>query len=87
MQTATWLTSRQLAEAAGRWDTRMISDDDGGILLPCAFGLQGDTLRAGSKGIYRVTAVEPLELHWHLDKKKTAMLLSMKLHVKVLAIA
>src|SRR5260221_5780929 len=29
MQTATWLTSRELAEAAGPWDTRLISDDDG----------------------------------------------------------
>ena len=29
MQTATWLTSRELAEAAGPWDTRLLSDDDG----------------------------------------------------------
>ena len=29
MQTATWLTSRELAEAAGRWDTRLHVDDDG----------------------------------------------------------
>jgi len=29
MQTATWLTSRELTEAAGFWDTRLLSDDDG----------------------------------------------------------
>lgn len=29
MQTATWLTSRELALAAGAWDTRLLSDDDG----------------------------------------------------------
>ncbi len=29
MQTATWLMSRELAEAAGPWDTRLLSDDDG----------------------------------------------------------
>ena len=29
MQTGTWLTSRELTEAAGPWDTRLISDDDG----------------------------------------------------------
>ena len=29
MQTATWLTSRELSEAAGPWDTRLLSDDDG----------------------------------------------------------
>jgi glycosyltransferase involved in cell wall biosynthesis len=28
MQTATWLVSRELTEAAGPWDTRMLSDDD-----------------------------------------------------------
>src|ERR1700740_1174171 len=29
MQTATWLTSRQLLEVAGPWDTRLSLDDDG----------------------------------------------------------
>src|SRR5438132_8451431 len=29
MQTATWLVSRDLTEAAGPWDTRLLADDDG----------------------------------------------------------
>ena len=29
MQTATWLVSRELTEAAGPWDTRLMGDDDG----------------------------------------------------------
>ena len=29
MQTATWLVSRELTEAAGPWDTRLLGDDDG----------------------------------------------------------
>src|SRR6516164_8950813 len=29
MQTGTWLTSRELAEAAGPWDSRLLNDDDG----------------------------------------------------------
>ena len=29
MQTASWLVSRRLAEAAGRWNTRLLGDDDG----------------------------------------------------------
>src|SRR5260370_17408980 len=29
MQTATWLVSRKLTEAAGSWDTSMLGDDDG----------------------------------------------------------
>jgi hypothetical protein len=29
MQTATWLVSRELTEAAGPWDTRLLADDDG----------------------------------------------------------
>ena len=29
MQTASWLVSRELTEAAGPWDTRLLGDDDG----------------------------------------------------------
>ena len=29
MQTGTWLVSRELADAAGAWDTRLLGDDDG----------------------------------------------------------
>ncbi len=29
MQTATWLTSRELADAAGPWNTQLLGDDDG----------------------------------------------------------
>src|SRR5437867_9152528 len=29
MQTATWLVSRELTDAAGPWDTRLLGDDDG----------------------------------------------------------
>src|SRR5207249_9922839 len=29
VQTASWLVSRELTEAAGSWDTRLLSDDDG----------------------------------------------------------
>lgn len=29
MQTGTWLVSRELTEAAGPWDTRLLGDDDG----------------------------------------------------------
>ena len=29
MQTATWLVSREVTEAAGPWDTRLLGDDDG----------------------------------------------------------
>src|SRR6266513_2001630 len=29
MQTATWLVSRELTDAAGPWDARLLGDDDG----------------------------------------------------------
>ena len=31
MQTASWLVSRELAEAAAPWDGRLLGDDDGEI--------------------------------------------------------
>ena len=45
MQTATWLVSRELTEAAGPWDTRLSLDDDGEVLLPRRSREQRDPFR------------------------------------------
>jgi GT2 family glycosyltransferase len=84
MQTATWLTSRELAEAAGPWDTRMISDDDGEYYCRVLLASKGTRFVPEAKVFYRVTAASRWSYIGTSDKKKTAMLLSMKLHVKYL---
>jgi len=84
MQTATWLTSRKLAEAAGPWDTRLISDDDGEYYCRVLLASKGTRFVPEAKVFYRVTTSSRWSYIGTSDKKKTAMLLSMKLHVQYL---
>ena len=53
MQTSTWLVSRELTEAAGLWDTRLLSDDDGEYF--CRVLLASDSVRfvPEAKSYYR----------------------------------
>jgi glycosyltransferase involved in cell wall biosynthesis len=82
MQTATWLTSRELAEAAGPWDVRLLSDDDGEYFCRVILASNGIRFVPGPKVFYRVTPSSRLSHVGMSDKKKYAMLLSMQLHVK-----
>jgi glycosyltransferase involved in cell wall biosynthesis len=84
MQTATWLVSRELAEAAGPWDVRMFVDDDGEYF--CRIILASDRVRfvPEAKVFYRMSPSNRLSNIGYSDKKKDAMLLSMQLHVRYL---
>ncbi len=82
MQTATWLTSRDLAEAAGPWDTRLLSDDDGEYFCRVLLASQGAKFVPGPGVFYRITTSSRLSSIGTSDKKKEAMLISMKLHVQ-----
>lgn len=84
MQTATWLTSRELAEAAGSWDTRLLSDDDGEYFCRVLLASTGARFVAQSRVFYRITCSNRLSYVGASDKKKEALLLSMKLHVQYL---
>jgi glycosyltransferase involved in cell wall biosynthesis len=84
MQTATWLTSRELAEAAGRWDTQMISDDDGEYYCRVLLASNGTRFVREAKVFYRVTSSSRWSYIGTSEKKKTAMFKSMQLHVKYL---
>lgn len=84
MQTATWLTSRELAEAAGPWDTRLISDDDGEYFCRVLLASEGTRFVPESKVFYRITPASRWSFVGTSDKKKNALLLSMKLHIQYL---
>jgi glycosyltransferase involved in cell wall biosynthesis len=84
MQTATWLTSRELADAAGPWDTRLISDDDGEYYCRVLLASKGTRFVRESKVFYRVTSASRWSFVGTSDRKKNALLLSMKLHVQYL---
>ena len=84
MQTATWLTSRELSEAAGRWDTRLLSDDDGEYF--CRVLLASNSVRFVPEGrvFYRNIPSNRLSYIGASNKKMDAMLVSMKLHIHYL---
>jgi glycosyltransferase involved in cell wall biosynthesis len=81
MQTATWLTSRELCDAAGPWDTRLLSDDDGEYFCRVLLASKGTRFESRAKVFYRNTPSNRLGQIGTSDKKKEAMLLSMKLHI------
>jgi glycosyltransferase involved in cell wall biosynthesis len=82
MQTATWLVSRELANAAGRWDVRLSHDDDGEYFCRVISASDGIRFVPEGRVFYRTTA--SLSYVGPSDKKKDALSLSMRLHVKYL---
>lgn len=84
MQTATWLTSRKLAEAAGPWDTRLLSDDDGEYFCRVLLASKGVRYVAGTGVFYRISPSNRLSYVGSSDKKRDAMVTSMKLHIQYL---
>jgi glycosyltransferase involved in cell wall biosynthesis len=84
MQTATWLTSRELAEAAGPWDTRLFVDDDGEYFCRVLLASDGTLFVPEARVFYRITSSNRLSYMGTSDKKKDAMLISMRLHIRYL---
>jgi glycosyltransferase involved in cell wall biosynthesis len=84
MQTATWLVSRELTEAAGPWDTRLSLDDDGEYF--CRVILASDAIRfvPDAKVFYRQPGFDRLSNIDRSDKKLVSQFLSMQLHVDYL---
>jgi glycosyltransferase involved in cell wall biosynthesis len=84
MQTATWLTSRELVQAAGSWDTRLLSDDDGEYFCRVLLASEGTRFAPAARVFYRTTASSRLSHIGASDRKKDAMVISMKLHIQYL---
>jgi glycosyltransferase involved in cell wall biosynthesis len=84
MQTATWLTSRELIEAAGPWDTRLLSDDDGEYFCRVLLASERTRFVPDTGVFYRVVTSNRLSHIGDSDRKKDSMLLSMKLHIQYL---
>ena len=81
MQTATWLVSRELAEAAGRWDTRLLGDDDGEFFTRVLLASDGTRFVRESKVYYRESGAGSLSYVGHSNRKLEAQWLSMQLTI------
>jgi len=84
MQTATWLTSRELCEAAGQWDTRLLSDDDGEYFCRVLMASEGVRFVPQGRVFYRNIPSNRLSYIGASNRKMDAMLVSMKLHIHYL---
>lgn len=84
MQTATWLVSRELTEAAGPWNTQLLGDDDGEYF--CRVLLQSDGVRfvPEARVYYRASGASSLSYIGRSDKKREAQWRSMELHIDYL---
>jgi glycosyltransferase involved in cell wall biosynthesis len=84
MQTATWLASRELTEAAGPWDTSLLSDDDGEYFSRLLLASNGVRFVRNAKAYYRSVGNMRLSYVGRSDRKLEAMWRSMQLHVRYL---
>lgn len=84
MQTATWLVSRELTEAAGPWDWRLLSDDDGEYFCRVLMASKGVRFVSGSRTYYRQLRSDSLGYIGTDRAKRDAMWLSMKMHISYL---
>lgn len=84
MQTATWLVSRELTEAAGPWDPRLVVDDDGEYFSRVLLASGGTRFVTEAKVYYRMSGSNSLSYMGGSDKKREAQWLSMCLHIQYL---
>jgi len=84
MQNATWLVSREVAEAAGPWDTRLQYDQDGEYFARVLLASEGTRFVPGTGIFYRATGTNSVSYLGRSDKKKDSLFLSMKLHIQYL---
>lgn len=84
MQNATWLVSRELAEAAGPWDEGLQYDQDGEYFTRVLLASERTRFVPGTGIFYRVTGSNRISFIGNSDKKKESLLRSMKLHIQYL---
>lgn len=84
MQTATWLVRRELTEAAGPWDTRLLGDDDGEYFCRVVKASDGVRFVPEARVYYRNVGSNRLSYVGQSFKKQEAQFLSMQLHIRYL---
>jgi glycosyltransferase involved in cell wall biosynthesis len=85
MQTATWLVSRELTEAAGPWNTELLGDDDGEYFCRVLRVSDGVRFVPEARVYFRTPFYSSLSyLEGQSDKKLEAYWRSMKLHIAYL---
>jgi len=83
LQTACWLVSRELSEAAGQWDSRLLADDDGEYFARVILASEGIKFVPDAKVYYRGPAIAFRSLSYigESDRQVKALWLAMQLHM------
>ena len=83
MNPATWLVSRELSDAAGRWDTRLLGGgtDDGEYFCRAILASDGIRFVPDARVFYRVTGSSRLSYIGRSNKKMESLLLAMQLQI------
>jgi glycosyltransferase involved in cell wall biosynthesis len=81
MQTATWLVSRELTEAAGPWNTQLFVDDDGEYFCRVLLQSEGVTFVRDAQVFYRMPRAGNVSHIGRSNSKMDAQLRSMRLHI------
>jgi hypothetical protein len=81
MQTAVWLVSREVTEAAGPWDISLISDDDGEYFCRVLMASNGIRFVPDSQVYYRLVGNSSLSYVGRSRAKQDALWRSMQLHI------
>lgn len=84
MQTATWLVSREMTEAAGPWNTAMLVDDDGEYFCRVLLASDGVRFVPEAKVYYRAPWVGTLSYIGQSRRKLEAHWGSMQLQISYL---
>ncbi|MBY0376151.1 MAG: glycosyltransferase [Bryobacteraceae bacterium] len=82
MQTATWLVSRELTEAAGPWDTSLSLDDDGEYFCRVLLASEGVRFVPEARVLYRATGSSSLSAVDGSERKLRSQWKSMQAHVR-----
>jgi glycosyltransferase involved in cell wall biosynthesis len=81
MPPAVWLVSRELTEAAGPWNTRLLGDDDGEYFFRVIMHSEGIRFVPAAKAFYRRTGSGSLSYIGLSNSKMEAQFLGMKMQI------
>jgi glycosyltransferase involved in cell wall biosynthesis len=84
MQNATWLVSRELAEAAGPWDESLHYDQDGEYFCRVLLASEGTRFVPETGIFYRLSDSNRISYIGTSNRKRESLLRSMKLHIQYL---
>jgi len=84
MQTATWLVSRELTQAAGPWNTQLLVNNDGEYF--CRVLLESDSIRfvPDARVFYRISGFDRVSYIGRSKRKMESLFLALHLHIRYL---